>query len=345
MPGYLGAGFLPYGSQQLPAHYSAFGLGHRRMIKPEIFVAGGRLPLREKLPGGAMATFENMTRFRTSAGIQVAAPGTTGQLDRTVFDRGTSHATALTTRAAVHLWDVLADLGTEQPGVLLPEYFPVLLKTLLVHGASWRHSRADLRRALGVGLTEAKFRKRVQHLLGFGVPDFARCAECTERRATVLGCGSLVVDQAHEFRVPLPPSLSGRLGLRRVTITLAYLSPVTARSQKYTAANLWFTVALKAAQNRTLLAVGRTDCDDKAAVRGTVQHEIFEGEEATVFEDEDFLAVQVNASEQAAGFQRPVRYGLAVSIEVGERVPVAVYEEVAARVRALVAVRSAVGSS
>lgn len=340
-PSYLGAGFLPYQSDALPAHYSAFGLGHRRMVKPELFVPGGRLPLCEKLAtNGTNGVFDNMLAYKQAAGIRVATPGRTGRLDETLCDRGTSHATALTTRAAIRLWDVLEGLEQSGQEPISQEHYPVLLKAALVHGASWREARPDLYRALGQGLNEAKFRLRIQQLLGFGTPDFARCADCTERRATMLGWGSLSVDKAHEFRIPLPPSLSGVAGLRRLTVTLAYLSPINPRSQKHLSANLWFTVGLKASGQGTLLNVKRSECNDKAVVRGTVQHEVFEGEQRTVFSDDDSLAIQVNASEQAAGFSQPVRYGLAISLEVAEGVGVSVYEEVAARVRALVGIRT-----
>ena len=63
------------------------------------------------------------------------------------------------------------------------------------------------------------------------------------------------------------------------------------------------------------------------------KHEVFEGDKASIFADDEFFPIRVNAAEQAAGFSRPVRYGLFVSIEVGEKVPVAVYHELAANIR------------
>lgn len=329
---YLGAGFLPYESRHLPAHYSACGLGYRRMVKPEFFVNGGRLPVRPQIPEkGEHAVFDDMTAFVRAAGIQVATPGVAGKLDDTLCSRGTSHAAALTTRAAIQLWDTLEALGIESS--IAPEYLTVMLKAALVHGASWREVQEPLRRALGAGLTAGKFRQLAQRLVGFGIPDFSRSSASAERRATMIGYGSLGVDQAHEFRIPLPQSLSGKIGLRRVTSTLAYLSPINPRSQKYLAANLWLKFGLKRENQGELLNIKRTDCDDDAAVRGTVQHEILEGEQASIFGDDEFFPIRVNAAEQAAGFSRPVRYGIFVSIEVGEKVPVAVYQEIAAKIR------------
>ncbi len=336
---HLGAGSLPYESRNLPAHYSACGLGYRRMVKPELFVTGGRLPIRPQLPeSGENAVFDGMPNFHRAAGIRVASPGAGNRIDETICARGTSHAAALTTRAAIQLWDTIEALGVESDTAPSSEYFPVLLKAALVHGASWREAREALHRALGAGLTPGKFRQLAQRLIGFGIPDFSRSSACAERRATLIGYGSLSADEAQEFRIPLPHSLSGKLGLRRVTVTLAYLSPINARSQKYIAANLWLTFGFKRQNQGQILHVERTDCDDHAAVRGTVQHEIFEGDKASVFANDEFLPIRVNAAEQAAGFTRPVRYGLFVSVEVGEKVPVLVYDEIAARIRAPIGV-------
>jgi hypothetical protein len=45
------------------------------------------------------------------------------------------------------------------------------------------------------------------------------------------------------------------------------------------------------------------------------------------------LDLRVIASELAKGFDRPVRYGVAVSIEVGEGIAIPVYDEIAERIR------------
>ena len=71
-----------------------------------------------------------------------------------------------------------------------------------------------------------------------------------------------------------------------------------------------------------------------AVVRGTLQHEVFEGEKkAGVYDSEQSLDLRVIASESAKGFDRPVRYCLAVSIEVDEGIAIPVYDEIASRIR------------
>ncbi len=330
-PDPLPRSFQPFSSRQLPAHYSAMGLGPRRTIKPEIFVSGGRLPVRERLVHPVTGVAFDDAPIGRTAGIQVAVPTEDGRLDQTAFDRGTSHAAALTTRNAVLLWDVLEELRSERPLQLQQEFFPVLLKAMLVHGASWAVARPELNRALGGGLNDEQFRQLTQRILGYGRPDFARGMACTSQRATMLGWGSLSCDQAHEIQIPLPRSLSGKVGWRRATVTLAYFSPILVGSQKHLVADLRFKVT---ADECKLLQVRRTHGDSDAVVRGTVQHEVFEGEKrASNYGDHQSLAIQIIASELGRGFVQPVRYGLAVSLEVAEGVAIPVYDEIAARIR------------
>lgn len=330
-PALLPRSFAPFTSRQLPAHYSAMGLGPRRTIKPEIFVSGGRLPVRESLIHAATGmSFDDAPIYRT-AGIRVASPTEDGRLDQTSFERGTSHAAALTTRNAVLVWDVLEELQSERPLQLQQEFFPVLLKAMLVHGATWTAARPEVKRALGEGLNDEELRQVTQRILGYGRPDFSRGMLCTYHRATMLGWGSLSRDQAHAFQVPLPKSLSGKVGWRRATVTLAYFSPISVGSQKHLAADIRLKLTADACK---LLQVKRTHGDSDAVVRGTVQHEVFEGEKkAGVYDLDQSLDLRVFASEAARGFDRPVRYGLAVSIEVSEDIAIPIYDEIAARIR------------
>jgi hypothetical protein len=68
--------------------------------------------------------------------------------------------------------------------------------------------------------------------------------------------------------------------------------------------------------------------------RGTVIHEIHEGENAVAFVDDGALLVRVwcIARPDHAALTAPIKYGLGVSIEAGTELPV--YEEVSVRLRA-----------
>jgi hypothetical protein len=113
--------------------------------------------------------------------------------------------------------------------------------------------------------------------------------------------------------------------LRRLTITLAWLTPVLSNTQKYRAARLWF-------DKQHDLAKDRQDADWQTVRRGTVQHEVFSGTRAVPFTDGDAVKIQVNCMKDAGEFSAPIPYGLAVTLEVGEGVSIAVYDEIRARI-------------
>jgi len=156
---------------------------------------------------------------------------------------------------------------------------------------------------------------------------------CHEQRITLLGFGQLCDGEAHVFHLPLPSSLSGRREKRKLTVTLAYLSPLAASTQKYRVASLWYEII------NDPLGVARTEADWRAVKRGTVQHEIFEGEDARPFTDDDTLDIKVNCRNDAGKIETPVRYGLIVSLEVAQGVNIAVYDEIRTHIATTVMIR------
>ena len=99
-----------------------------------------------------------------------------------------------------------------------------------------------------------------------------------------------------------------------------------ANTQKYRTAGLWFEV------NNNGLVSNRSDADWRAVKRGTVQHEIFIGQNAEPFADGAAIEIKVNCREDAGKIQHPIVYGLAVSLEVAEGVDIAVYNEIRTRI-------------
>jgi hypothetical protein len=154
-----------------------------------------------------------------------------------------------------------------------------------------------------------------------------RLLNCTEQRATLIGCGDLADGQTHVYTVPLPPSLSAQLVCRRLTGTLAWLTPVHPSHRAYRRAALWFSPPEEE------LLVRRRQIDWQMAQRGTVQHEILEGEQATAFVDGRSLALQVNCRALTGPLGEEIPYAVAVSLEVAEGVAIPVCEEIRARVR------------
>jgi hypothetical protein len=203
----------------------------------------------------------------------------------------------------------------------------VLLKAMLVHGAEWGELETQIADARPDLIDKRQRQSVVTRFVGYGLADVDRAITCTAQRATLVGCGELRDGEALEFRVPLPPSLNAKVVKRRLTFTLAWMSPVNARHSKYRAARLW----IKPPNEE--FNVTRLNCDWQRVRQGTVQHEILEGESAIAFTDGSDLVFKVNCAEDGGRLLTTVPFALAVTLEVGEGVDVPIYQEVQARVR------------
>lgn len=310
---------------------SRVGLGFRRSIKPDIVMNGGRQLYVDDITGNNHFSVNLST---LAPGQKVAHPGKQGELSSIVHMRGTSNATALTTRTTSHIFDMLDNLKRSQAGgdVITDDLIAVLIKALLLHGASWGDMYQTLERFLGSESSRMKDRV-IPRLIGYGSVDPTRVFECNAQRVTLFGCNQLMKDGAHIYSVPLPPSLSSKKIWRKLTITLAWFSPINSNSQKYRQGHLWFDPP------RNELSVNRFEADGNSVKRGTVQHEILTGDQATPFIDGDLLEIKVNCRQDAGGLNTVVPYGLAVSMEVAEGVDVQVYDEVRSRIRPAVQIQ------
>jgi len=319
----------------LPSPVSAFGSGHRRAIKPDLVFNGGRFLYTTPIGTGGNATFEPR-HLRIAPGNKVASPsGIAGELDKVAYCCGTSNAAALTSRMAAACHEALIDVFEEQaPDIELRAYLAPLLKAMIIHGCSWDEIGSRLQDILQTPENGRHIRNWISRWLGYGVPDGERVLACTEQRATLLGFGQLNDEEAHVFTLPLPPSLGARRDRRRLAVTLAWMSPGAASTQRYRTASLWFEV-----ENGNL-APTRQDADWNAVRRGTVQHEIFEGDQAVAITDDANLTVKVNCRKDAAKIQSPVSYGLAVTLEVAEGIDIPIYEEIRTRIATAVEIRA-----
>jgi hypothetical protein len=307
----------------LPAPYGAVGAGHRRSVKPDILLPGGRgLYLRP--PPGLTGDVDltPVPAAVTGPGHRVAAPDPRGGAGATVYTYGTSNATALATRASAMVMRQLEQQQQPQEGdnpFPDAQYHPVLTKALLVHAASWGSAFSTLRDRLGSDLT----RLDVTQLLGYGALDDDRLAVASRSRATLLAAGTITGAQRHRYAFPLPPGLRATTDWRRLTITLAWLSPVNTRTQRHRSARLWVDPP---ADDLHLI---RVDADHHRVRHGTLQHELLEGRQAAVFNDDTDLALDVDCRlDNRADPHTPVRYGLVVSLEVGLTVQTDVHAEV-----------------
>ena len=318
----------PYIDDSLPSIINAQGMGYRRTIKPDILLPGGRVVLFESLEQAANARFEVYAQTRES-GQCVAAPGSrAGDLSSVWYTRGTSNAAALASRNVSRIYDVLNDLRGDPGGDMIDLVpYATWLKTLLVHSAIWGSAGEALEKALLTPENSRQFKEYVTRLLGYGSADSFRVSECTEYRVTALGGGLLQNDQAYIHRFPLPPSLSGKRCWRRLIITLGWMTPINMLHQAWRRADLSFKPPTQELQ------VKRKEADWRAVQRGTLQHEVLEGEKAAAFIDGDNLEIEVSCRADAGVLEESVPYALAVTIEVAEEIGVDIYNEVKARVQ------------
>lgn len=316
-----------------PSPLNAHGLGYRRSIKPDLLVPGGRLLFKPILN---QETRLRPVRVAVSPGQQVAAPGAiAGDLTHTARSRGTSNAAALLSRVGAFLASVLTELRQEDAAATLAAVPDgVLLKTLLAHGARW----GELGKALHghfQSIDDADKRtEQVTRLLGFGCLEIDEVAECSPTRVTGIGGGTISADCGVEHRFPLPPSLSGKRGWRRLTVTLGWFTPVNPLSHKWRKAHLWFETP------KSKLRVKRVGPDWQTTQRGTLQHDTFEGESAAAFIDGEDIVIRVSCREDAPGLEGSVPYAIAVTLEVAEDIGVDIYTEVRERVRQRLQVRA-----
>lgn len=314
---------------------SRIGHGYKRSVKPDLLAPGGRCLHSEAFGGDPQATMVESVLARRAPGQRVAVPPLTGASDPTAYCRGTSNAAALTSRVGVQIYDALEALRRDIPAAPGDQYDAVLIKALLIHGTSWGDLparllalRADL---AAIEDTAARHRKEKDFLarwLGYGALNAERSLACTAQRATIIGVGALREDSAFEFSAPLPPSLAGTTEWRRMTATLAWISPTNHAHQGYRRARLWMTDVGSG------LGVDRENSvEHNAARRGTVQHQIFEGARALAYVDGATFTCKVNCAKDAGDFAEPIRFCLCVSLEVAIESAIPLYQEIRQRIQ------------
>ena len=322
----------PFDDPAMPNASCAIGLGYRRAVKPDLFLPGGREHVRMAAGGAGVRVRFGPPQRLYGLGAAAPDPANQGRVNQTAYTDGTSAATAIATRAAHRIFDSLMDRdGGSMLADIPPEYYAVVVKTLLVHSARW-NEKGDLIKQICGPKEPARWAERTANatrFLGFGVPDIARVLDCAENQATLVGYGILQPDHAHNYRIPLPPSLEGVTVPREVAITVTWFTPVRPDHQSYR------TVKLEADALHPREAIGvkrfKDQPTDHSVKKGTVFHERLFGERAVPFIDEGHLSIRVWCKDDAGNDGNIVRYAIAVTLEAGA--PLRVYEEVRDRLR------------
>ena len=327
----------------LPSPVTAFGSGYMRSIKPEILLPGGRILFRSTLnPLNCALHIPNVASLR---GNYTAAPSVNpGETNKWKYSCGTSNSTALAARTASITYEYLGSIFSENAQDDDFTAFGVpILKAMLVHNCSWGEVGDKLDELLKTDGNGRKRKALISRWLGYGVLDFSKALGCNEQRATLIGFGHLSDGEAHVYNLPLPPSLSAQREWRKFTVTLAWISQVASETQRYRKTQLWFDFEDGKKSREKLkgkLRVASIDSDGKSTRRGTIQHEIFEGESAITIADDDVLPIKVNCRKDAKKTDTPIAYGLVVSLEVAEGVNLPIYNDIQARIKPTVEIRT-----
>lgn len=303
----LGYRVDPWGSPGRPSPVSAQGRGVRRSIKPDLVVAGGR-QLYTGSYGNSQPMVEPSRATAHPPGVAVAAPP-----DRKAHATGTTFAAIEVSRRAAAIIDSLEALGQVDDA-----HLAVATKALLVHGTSFTDD------PLLVVPTD--------RLLGHGPLERDLANGCLPSQATLMFTGNLRGSERVDLEVPLPQAVGGLSALKRVTLTLAWFSPVNWNHRQYRRAKLVVEgPAEMPGSTRTVLGP-----DHRLTQRGTVHHRVFETSRA-------FSAAQltfpVKCAAQAGGLSEAIPFALAVTLEVGAGVGVDVYEAVRQEIRTRARIR------
>lgn len=310
-----------------PALYGAVGPGVGRSVKPDIHHSGGRALYTRPIvsPGQSEVTVSLARTATTGPGLQVAAPGRGGATNRTVFTHGTSNAAALVTREASRLFDILDSDARDPEDMPLPDpqYHPLLVRAFLVHASSWDTWDSSFRNDLHLNDQDA--RRQLTALLGYGRLSPSRIGEAATNRAVLVAGAHIARDERHTYEFPLPPSLRAKAEWHRFTITLAFMAPTVCQLNRYRSAKVYFNTP-----DMRFIGGRRTDAEHNAVRRGSLQHEIVQGNRAMSFVDGDVFPIHVECMDDAQRLRKEetIRYALVVSAETAEQTSNTIYDEV-----------------
>jgi len=294
---------------------SALGAGHHRSVKPDVIAPGGRS--RFMLPVvGNVTEVRPAPQTARGPGIKVAAA-----MGGEAFTVGTSPAAALVSRNAARAVDTIINLA-DRP--LTRSELAVATKAFIAHTATVPD---DL-------LVHDELR---HYAHGYGSLAHQLADGCDFNEAVILYVGNIGENESRTLSFPLPNGLQAR-GVKRVSATLAWLSPVNWRHRQYRRAALDFAKPTGFTDLGTALgAVG-----DRPK-RGTLQHVDWEIVRAVGVGQGSDLELTVKCRGQAGGLQSErVDFAVVLSLWVAPELNVDVHTQVQQQVTARLAVQTTV---
>lgn len=311
----LGYRFDPSDGLPMISPITSLGSGYRRSVKPELVAPGGRAYFAT--PTAADQALRVRLSTERGPGILVASPSP----GREIFTLGTSPAAALITRRAADLYETINSIVGATS--LTRRHRAAGIKALLIHGARFPE-----------GVETAPLPQ--ERVLGYGAVarDFAR--GCGRNEAVVLYFGNLGAAEEQELILPLPDGLQSK-DAKRITATLAWLSPVNWRHRQYRRASLDF-----AAPTGFTKLDSASDLSDGVAKRGagTAKHLVWDTMKTVPHGYGDSLTLKVKCLERAGGLNGDrIDYAVTLSIWVAPTLGIDVYSQVRDQIRVRVPVQ------
>lgn len=308
--------FDPADGELVVSPTSAIGGGHHRSVKPDLLAPGGRTMF--SIPVGNATELRPAPQSTLGPGVKVAA-ARGGE----AYTLGTSPAAALVSRTAARAVDVILDLAGRD---LNRSELAAATKAFVSHGLRLPE---DLR-------AHANLRPYAH---GYGVRQWDLADGCEAHEVSVLYVGSLGANEQSTLALPLPNGLQA-VGLKRITATLAWLSPINWRHRQYRRAALDFAKP----KGFTDLG-GYRDVDGERSKRGTLQHAVWEVNRAVAGGVGSTVDLTVQCREQAGGLNgERVDFAVVLSLWVAPELGIDVYAQVAQQVVAPVLVPTRPGA-
>lgn len=307
--------------ERCPSPYSAFGMGINKSVKPDMIFNGGKNFIIEDIVN------TNKIHWRTTSnqppGILSIYPSISLQNKFSYsFTCGTSNSTALLSHEANRCFSTLDNILDFSNNVaLFNKYSALLIKAMLVHSAQWGISSDIICQALGY---RGRGSDDVHRWLGYGIPSFNYIHFCTSNNISLIGFGDLENDKAHRFHLPIPIDFHKKRISRELILTLAYFSPIAAQCQKYRISQVWASI-----ENHKKIFPKRNEISDRAALRGTVQHEIFSGENISSWDKNDYLDIKINCRDVIPNkHKHKINYAFFVTLNINSRINIDLYQEI-----------------
>ncbi|MDJ0396210.1 S8 family serine peptidase [Rhodococcus sp. G-MC3] len=308
----LGYRFDPADGELIVNPMSAVGAGNRRSVKPDLLAPGGRALFRAPVMSGETELFPAVQSAQ-GPGIRVAASNGAEE----AFTMGSSPAAAMVSREAARVVDSILDLA-DRP--LTRSELAVATKAFVAHSVR-----------LPDELRVHDALRPFAH--GYGAPARTLADGCEPHEASILFVGNVGAEEQVALSFPLPNGLQ-QTGLKRVTATLAWLSPINWRHRQYRRAALDFSKPTGFTELGSAL-----DVSSNRSKRGTLQHAVWEVNRAIGVGSGNTFDLTVHCKEQAGGLMGArVDFAVVLSLWVAPTLGVDVYTQVQQQVSARVTV-------